>query len=180
MLGFTASTSAIRPPETEARGRMMNIIDIIRKEKTTCIAYCRKAIISPTCSVDAATWCAPTQMMSTDKPFINSIITGIMITMMRLTKRLLLVRSTFALSKRSSSKFWVLKARMTMIPERASRVTRLSRSMRLWMRLKRGRATMNTVMINASSSPTPRPMIQVMEGLLATARMMAPTPMIGA
>ena len=31
------------------------------------MAYCRKAIISPTCSVDAATWCAPTQMMSTDK-----------------------------------------------------------------------------------------------------------------
>jgi len=41
---------AAAPPE--ARGRKMNIIDNIRNEKTICMAYCMKAIISPTCRLD--------------------------------------------------------------------------------------------------------------------------------
>ena len=67
MCGSVSSTSAMRSPETEARGRMMNMIDSIRKEKTICMAYCMKAIMSPTCMVDAATWCAPTQMIASDQ-----------------------------------------------------------------------------------------------------------------
>ncbi len=41
----------------------MNIIDIIKKAKTICMAYCMNAIMSPTCMFDSATWWAPTQMM---------------------------------------------------------------------------------------------------------------------
>ena len=52
--------------------------DIIRKANTICIAYCMKAIMSPTCMFASATWCAPTQMTSSVKPFMISIIAGIM------------------------------------------------------------------------------------------------------
>ena len=46
-------------------GRMMNIIESIRKAKTICMAYCMKAIISPTCIWRLSHLVAPTQMIST-------------------------------------------------------------------------------------------------------------------
>ena len=131
MSGSVSNTSAMRSAEIAARGSIMNIIDIIKKAKTICMAYCMKAIMSPTCICDWATACAPTQMISTLKPFITSIITGIITTIRRLMNRLTEVRSRLALSKRCCSKSCMLKARMTIMPDRFSRVTRLSRSIRL-------------------------------------------------
>ena len=77
----------MRSAETAARGSMMNIIDSMRKAKMICMAYCMKAIMSPTCMSTGATWCAPTQMMSSESPFMMSIMTGIMTTMTRLMNR---------------------------------------------------------------------------------------------
>ena len=60
--------------------------------------------------------------------YMISIITGIMKVMTRLTNRLVLVRSRFALSKRSSSVFSRPNARMTDSPVRISRETRFTLS----------------------------------------------------
>ncbi len=120
----------MRPAETLALGKMMNINDIIKKENTICMAYCRKAIISPTCIWASATWCAPIQMISSDRPFMITVMLGNMLTIARLTYRVVPVRSLLAWSKRFSSKGCILNARMTIIPDRFSRATRLSRSSR--------------------------------------------------
>ncbi len=117
---------------------MMNMIDSIRKAMTICMAYCMKAIMSPTCMCDCATWCAPTQMIASDRPFMISIMKGIMTTMTRLTKSIVPVRSRLALSKRFSSKACRLKARITIMPERFSRLTRFRRSISVWMILNFG------------------------------------------
>ena len=109
-----------------------------------------------------------------------SIITGIMTTMTRLMNRLVLVRSWLALSKRFSSNACMLKARMTIMPDRFSRVTRLSRSIRLWMILNLGRAIEKTMMIRPSSTTTATAMIHHMDELLPSARITPPTPMMGA
>ncbi len=111
----------MRSADTEARGRMINIIESIRKAKTIWMAYCMKAIMSPTCICDWATSWAPTQMIRTVMPFMTSIMTGIITTMTRLMNRLTEVRSTLALSKRFSSNSCMLKARMTIMPDRFSR-----------------------------------------------------------
>ncbi len=118
----------MRSPDTDARGSMMNMKESIRKEKTICMVYWRKAIMSPTCMLPAATWWLPTQMMISDRPFMTSIMAGIMIAKTRLTKSIVPVRSRLALSKRSCSKYCRLNARMTIMPERFSRVTRFRRS----------------------------------------------------
>jgi len=46
--GSVSSTSAIRSPDTNERGRKTNIMVIIMKAMTTWKAYCKKAIMSPT------------------------------------------------------------------------------------------------------------------------------------
>ncbi len=74
----------------------------------------------------------------------------------------------------------MLKARMTIIPARFSRVTRLSRSTSFWIILNFGRETEKTIETMPIRTTTARAMIHHMEELLPTARMMPPTPMIGA
>ena len=180
MTSSVSSTSAMRSPETAALGRKMNIIDIIRKAKTTCMAYCRNAIISPTCIVAAATCWAPTQMIASDRPFISSIITGIIVTMTRATNRLVSVRSRLAMSNRCASSCCLLKARTTIMPDRFSRVTRFSLSIRLCMILNFGREMLNTTRIRLSSATTATARIHHMFGAVSSARMTAPIPMIGA
>ena len=170
----------MRSAETEALGKRMNMNDIIRKAKRICMAYCIKAIISPTCMVDWATWWEPTQMIRMVNPFMISIITGIISTMTRLTNRLVLVRSLLALSKRFSSNGCLLKARITIMPDRSSRVTRLRRSIRLCTILNFGRVIEKMVRIIPSRTMTARAMIHHMEVLLPTALITPPTPMMGA
>ena len=46
MPGLVANTSWMRSADMEARGIMMNIMDIIMKEKKICMEYCMKAIMS--------------------------------------------------------------------------------------------------------------------------------------
>ncbi len=180
MTSSVSRTSAIRSPDTAARGKKINIIDIIRKAKTICMAYCIKAIISPTCIVASATWCDPTQMMATVRPFISSIITGIIVTITRATNRLLSVRSRLALSKRTFSSSCLLKARMTIMPERFSRVTRFRRSIRLWIILNFGSEIEKTVKIKPSRAITATAIIHHIFGLLSIARITPPIPIIGA
>ena len=69
---------------------------------------------------------------------------------------------------------------MTIMPERFSRNTRLSRSIRLWMALNFGRATEKTAMIMPNMITTASAMIHHMLGLLPIARMVPPMPMMGA
>ena len=109
-----------------------------------------------------------------------SMITGIMVAIMRLMNRVTSARSLFALSKRSSSKPCLLKARMTIIPERFSRVTRFNRSINFWMIVNLGTEMKKTITINKINTATARAMIHHMFGLLSTARTTPPIPMIGA
>ena len=64
-------------------------------------------------------------MMASDSPFMISIIRGIITTIRRLMNKLMAVRSRLALSKRCPSKACMLKARITIMPARFSRATRL-------------------------------------------------------
>ena len=156
------------------------MIDSIRKAITTCKAYCMKAIMSPTCMADSATWCAPTQMISSISPFMTSIMSGIMLAMTRFTNRFVLVRSWLARSKRASSNAWVLNARTTIMPDRFSRTTRFRRSIKLWMILNLGSATENRAKIRTIRTTTARAMIHHMEVSVPVALMMPPIPRIGA
>ena len=158
----------------------MNIKDIIRNEKTICMAYCMKAIMSPTCIWAAATCCDPIQMISSDSPFMMNIMVGNMATITRLMNRVVPVKSWLALSKRCSSNGCMLKARMTIIPERFSRSTRLSRSIRFCIALNFGSVTEKTTTTRLSRAATPTAMIHHIDESLSMARMMPPTPMIGA
>ncbi len=180
MLGSVSSTSAMRSAETEARGRMMNIMDMNMNAKKICMVYCINAIISPTCMRAAATWCAPTHTTRMETLLIRNIMTGIMITITRLTNRLLPVRSRLAWSKRRSSNSCWLKARTTIMPLKFSRTTRFRLSIRVWISLKRGSVTEKTLMMTASSTATIRAMIHHIEGALSSARIMPPMPMMGA
>ena len=112
---------------------MMNMNENIRKAMTICMAYCMKAIMSPTCMFEAATCLAPTQMIASISTFMISIINGNMMTMTRLTNRPRWSASMLALSKRFSSNFCMLKARTTIMPDRFSRITRLMRSISFWI-----------------------------------------------
>ena len=154
--------------------------DSIRNEKTICMAYCRNAIMSPTCMLPSATWWLPTQMMASVTPFMTSIMSGIMKAMTRLTNSIVLVRSVLALSKRFSSNSCRLNARITIMPDRFSRITRFSRSIRVCIRRNRGITIENTVRIRPMITTTASAMIHHMDRSLLTARMMPPTAMIGA
>ena len=103
-------------------------MDIIMKAKTTIMAYCMKAIISPTRMCTWATSCAPTQRMPTIAAFITSIMKGMTTTKTRLTNRVRRVRVRFSTSKREASWSSRLKARTTIMPVRFSRTTRFTRS----------------------------------------------------
>ncbi|MPN34226.1 hypothetical protein SDC9_181719 [bioreactor metagenome] len=178
--GTVSSTPAILSAETEALGRMMNIMESMIKEKKICIAYCMKAIMSPMRIWDCATSWDPVQMTRRETMFMISIMRGIMTTMTRVTKSMVPVRSLFALSKRFSSCPCMSKALMTIMPVRFSRTTRLSRSMSFWMLLNRGRATANTTAITPRMRATARAMIHHIDEALPVALITPPMPMIGA
>ena len=173
-------TSAIRSPETAARGKKINNIDIIKKAKTICMAYCIKAIISPTCMVASATWWEPTQIIPNERPFMTSIITGIIVTITRATNKPVSVKSRLAISKRFSSSSCLLNARITIMPDRFSRVTRFSRSIRSCIILNFGTAIIKTMMIKPTKVTTATAIIHHILALFSTARIIPPIPMMGA
>ena len=80
-------------PRPTARGTITKIIEIIRKAKIACVAYCMKASMSPICNVPASIRWAPTQMTAIDVKFRTSSMTGCMTAVSRLTERLGGVRS---------------------------------------------------------------------------------------
>ena len=179
-MGSVSRTSEIRPADTAARGSIINIIDSIKKEKMMCIAYCIKAIISPTCKLDSAIWCAPTQMISNIIPFIMTIINGIITANIRPMNNVVFVSSRLTFSNLSSSKSCVTKARMTISPDRFSLETKFKRSMSSWIFLNFGTAIANKTEISPNRMITASAMIQDIETLLSKARMIPPIPMIGA
>ena len=170
----------MRPAETEARGTITNIMLIMRKLIMICMVYWMKAIMSPTCMAESAIWWPPTHTISRETPFITSIITGIIVAMARNTNRLLSARSLLALSKRFSSKSCVANARMTIMPERFSRLTRFSLSTSCCMILKRGMAMAEIVQMRPRMSTTASAMTHAMLTLLLRAIMVPPIPMMGA
>ena len=93
-----------------------------------CIAYWINAIRSPTCIFPASILDAPTYTIRTVKPFMISIIVGIINVIALFTNKFVFIRSILALSKRSSSCFSVLNARITESPVRISLVTKFNRS----------------------------------------------------
>ena len=97
------STAATRFAATHARGSIIEVIDSIRKDIIIIIEYWMKAIRSPTCIVPPSIKSAPTQMISSETPFMMNVISGIISVIVRLTNRLVFVSSTLALSNRFSS-----------------------------------------------------------------------------
>jgi len=180
MAGSVSSTSAMRSAETAARGRVTKITDIIIKAITICMAYCIKAIMSPTCRVDSAIWCAPTQMMPSDRPLMMSVMMGMSTAMARATNSMVLVRSRLAPSKRASSSCCLLNARMTIMPVRCSRITRFRRSIFCWMTRNLGMAMENMTASTPSRAITARAMSHTMLVERSMARITPPMPRIGA
>ena len=119
-------------------------------------------------------------MISTEIPFMISIIQGIINVMHLFTKRFVFVSVAFASSKRSSSCFSRLKARITRIPVRISLVTRFSLSISVWSFVNFGMAMAKSIPISTRISTTPTPRIQVMEELVCSTRSTPPRPRIGA
>ena len=118
--------------------------------------------------------------MSTDTPFMISIIRGIIKVIHLLTNRFVFVRSRFAFSKRSSSCFSRLNARITGIPVRISRDTRFSLSIRVCKIVNFGIATWNSTKITIRIRPTATPRIHVMEESVFNTLITPPIPRIGA
>ena len=102
-------------------------------------------------------------MVNTETAFMISIITGIINVIQRFTKRFVFVRVIFASSKRSSSCFSRLNARITGIPVRISLVTRFSLSTMVCRAVNFGIAILNSIAINAMISTMATPRIHVME-----------------
>ena len=86
-----------------------------------------------------------------------SIMQGIINVMHLFTKRFVFVSVAFASSKRSSSCFSRLKARITRIPVRISLVTRFSLSISVWSFVNFGMAMAKSIPISTRISTTPTP-----------------------
>jgi len=170
----------MRSPEIAARGMKMNNMERVKKENIIWVAYCMKAIRLPTCRVDAATSRAPTQMIATLRPVIIRLMSGNIAVNTLPTKRVVLVNSWLALSKRCSSKSCLLKARTTIRPERFSRITRFMRSTSFCIILNFGSASVKASMMNMIKMPTASAINHHIFGLLSMARITPPIPIIGA
>ncbi len=164
-----SKTSAMRSPETVARGKITKSIERFKNAIKICMAYCMNAIKSPTCILDWATWCAPTHIIRICAADITKTITGIIKDIVRPMPRMFAATSLLALSKRSSSKLCLLKARTTSIPERFSRIIKLRRSISFCMRLKRGVTRAKMSATKSTKITTAKAMVHHMLGLLSMA-----------
>ena len=113
-------------------------------------------------------------------PFIISIMAGIIIVMTLPVKSWVLIRSRLALSKRSSSNFSRLKARITGTPVRISLDTRFSRSTSVCIFLNRGMATPISTPTRPRIRATATTMIHPMPVLVRRTFTTPPTPIMGA
>ena len=98
-----ARTSLVRSVDACARGIMMKSIDAMRNEMRICIAYWRKAIMSPMFDTSRSMRLALNHRIDIVMTFIRSVISGIMIAKSRLTFTDVAMRSRFASVKRSFS-----------------------------------------------------------------------------
>ena len=121
-----------------------------------------------------------THIISKDTTFIKSIITGIITTIARFTNKDVFVRLLFALSKRNYSSFCVLNALMTIMPERPSLIIRLRRSIRFCITLNFGMVIEITKIIKERITITATAIIQDIEELFTSTRIIPPIPRIGA
>ena len=119
---------------------------------------------------------APTQTIKTVMPFIISIIAGIIKDMALLVNSCVFIKSLLAASKRSSSCFSLLKARITGIPVRISLATRFSRSTSFCIILNFAISTIT----RQKMVPTATAIIQVIEVFVCSTLIMPPIPMMGA
>ena len=145
-----------------------------------CIVYWINAIISPTCIVPLFTLWPPIHTISTAMQFMISIIIGIMKVIALFTNRFVFVRSRFAPSKRFSSYFSVLNARITGSPVSISRLTRFSRSTWFCTILNFGMTTTNSTITTITIRPTAMPIIQDISTFVLNTFQIPPIAMIGA
>ena len=145
-----------------------------------CIVYWINAIISPTCICPSLIPCAPLHTISTEIPFIMSIIVGIINVIALFTNRFVLVKSLFALSNRSSSCFSVLNARITESPVNISLVTRFNLSTRFCNILNFGIATTNNTITTHKIRATASAMIHDIDTFVWNTLNTPPSPRIGA
>jgi len=176
-----SKTSFIRFAETDALGKIIDTIEIIRKLITICIVYCINAIIFPTCIVPLSTPCAPTHTIKSDIQFITSIKHGIIKLIALLTNKFVFVNVLFASSNLDSSLFSVLNALITGNPVKISLATRFSLSINSCNFLNLGIAIMNNVATINSIANIATPIIQAIElSLWFSTLKNPPIPIIGA
>ena len=158
----------------------MSIKEIIKNAMIIWIAYCIKAIMSPTCICEFSILWLPVQMIKTEIKFIKSIMDGIIITMALFIKRSVCVNFLFASSNLFSSKLCAPKALITRIPLKFSFVTKLNISTSFWTRLNFGNIIMKTLTIRTTKINIPRRIVQYIETLLLKAIIIPPRASIGA
>jgi len=135
----------------------MNRREVITNENMICMAYCRKAIISPTCMLPLSIRMPPAHTITILVKFITSIIMGSIDAFTILTLMAVEVSSLFASPNRFFSWPMRLKARITRIPVRFSRSTRLSLSSFTCIALKSGmplRAIIRSMPARSGSTTT--------------------------
>jgi len=89
--------------DAEARGSITNIAVTMNTANRICIAYCRNAIIAPTCIAPASIRRLPNQMIAMLVRFNIKIIAGIRYAIRRFTVMAVVVTSRFAASNRRCS-----------------------------------------------------------------------------
>ena len=159
---------------------MIDTMEINKNAIMICIAYWINAIKSPTCILPASILEAPTYTIRTVNPFMINIIVGIINVMALLTNKFVFIRSIFALSKRSSSCFSVLNARITESPVKISLVTKFKRSISFCKILNFGIATLNNIKITNMIAMTPTAIVHVILALVVNTLKIPPIPINGA
>ena len=172
--------SLTRSAATCARGIIIDTMEINKNAIMICIAYWINAIRSPTCIFPASILDAPTYTIRTVKPFMISIIVGIINVIALFTNKFVFIRSILALSKRSSSCFSVLNARITESPVRISLVTKFNRSISFCKILNFGIATLNNTKITNMIAITPIAIVHVIFALVVNTLKIPPIPINGA
>ena len=119
-------------------------------------------------------------MMRMLTPFITNIRAGIMKDMALLTNMLIFFSSSLASSKRFSSVFSVVNARITSRPVRRSFIIKLIRSSFSCSTLNLGNTRKNDISMITTMTASATPTVQDRDTLVRSALMIAPIPMIGA
>ena len=166
ILGSISNISVILLADTDALGSIIEIIEIIKKLITICIAYWINANISPTCITPLSMLSPPTHIIKIDTPFIISINNGIIIDIVLFTNIFAFVKSVFAPSNLFSSLSSVLNALITDFPVNISLATPFNLSIKSCSFLNFGIATANNIATTNNIVITAAPIIQAIDVLL--------------